>query len=234
MFWEITILRCIFSTTSFIVLMSIIFTVGFGTNYNFVIFVLSIQVISTMFDINFFYQGEENFKAIAIRNLMIKTLGLVCVFVFVKKEDDVWIYALCLSLVSLFSYLAMWPPLFKRITRIKLYEIKLWHHLMPSFLFFLPALAITIYVVFDKTMIGLLSNNPDYDNGCYEQAYKINTLGMILISLPSTILGPRNAYEYQKENFVAVKKKCFFFNFLCLDDRTSLNGWVSCFVRKLV
>lgn len=209
-FWEITILRSFFTLASFSVLISIVFTIGFGSNYNAVILTLSIQVFSIMFDINFFYQGEENFKAIAIRNFLIKSLGLICVFVFVKTEDDVWIYALCLSLVTLFSYLVMWPSLFTKIRRIKVCEISLWKHIKPAMLFFLPTLAITIYVIFDKTMIGLLSNNPDYNNGCYEQAYKINTVGMVFISLPSTILGPRNAYEYQKGNYGKIQKNIRF------------------------
>ena len=58
-----------------------------------------------------------------------------------------------------------------------------------------------MYSVFDKTMIGLLSSNPDYDNGCYEQAYKINSIGVTFpVLIITTILGPRNAYEFQRGN----------------------------------
>ena len=46
-------------------------------------------------------------------------------------------------------------------------------------------------------MIGLLSVNPDYDNGCYEQAYKINSMAQTFIILLPSVMMSRNSYEYK-------------------------------------
>ena len=209
-FWEIFILRTICSVISFGTIISIVFTVGFGEKYNMLILILSMQVLGSMFDILFYFQGNENFKAIAIRTIVIKILGLVAVFVFVKEESDVWIYALCLSIITVASNLIMWPSVLRKINFVKLSQLGLAKHIKPTIMIFLPTLAVTVYSVFDKTMIGMLSPNPDYDNGCYEQAYKINSIGVIFPVLITTILGPRNAYEYQKGNLEAMEENIRF------------------------
>lgn len=209
-FWEIFTLRTVCSIISFAILISIVFTIGFGEKYNLLILILSMQVIGSMFDILFYFQGNENFKAIAIRTMIIKILGLIAVFVFVREENDVWIYTLCLSIITVFSNLIMWPGVIKSVYFIKLKDLNLKKHVKPTIMIFLPTLAVTVYSVFDKTMIGMLSSNPDYDNGCYEQAYKINSIGVIFPVLITTILGPRNAYEYQKGNIESMQKNIKF------------------------
>ena len=70
-FWEIFVLRTICSVVSFGILLSIVFTIGFGEKYNLIILILSMQVVGSMFDILFYFQGNENFKAIAIRTIVI-------------------------------------------------------------------------------------------------------------------------------------------------------------------
>ena len=129
-----------------------------------------------------------------------KIIGLVCIFVFVKESDDLWIYALCLSLTAVLSNLIMWPSMLKQIIFVKFSDLNIRKRVVPSILIFLPTLAVTVYSVLDKTMIGLLSSNPDYDNGCYEQAYKINSMALILITVISPVMIPRNTYDYSHGN----------------------------------
>lgn len=200
-FWEIIILKMIFTTVSLIVLYSISFSVSFGDNYNLYILILSLEIINVYFDFTFLFKGEEEFKTIAIRSIITKLISLIGIFTFVKTKDDVWIYLVFFSGSTLVSNLLMLPAVIKSISKCKISELNLKKHILPSIYIFLPTLAVTIYSVFDKTMIGLLSPNPDYDNGCYDRAYKINSIALVLVSVVSTILLPRNAYEYAKGNY---------------------------------
>lgn len=209
-FWEIVILRGIFTVISLVVLYSIIFTIGFGEKYTTLILILSIQVIAIPFDIQFLFRGEEDFKTIAIRSIILKILGLICVFVFVKSENDTWIYCLCLSLSVVISNIVMWFDIFRRIKIIKITQLSLTRHLIPSLLIFLPTLAITVYSVFDKTMIGLLASNPDYENGCYEQAYKLNSVALVPVTVISSVMTSRNAYDFKIGNIGEVKRHIYY------------------------
>lgn len=209
-FFEILILKSILTFISLAVLFVILFTVGFGENYNLLIMVFSIQIFAVIFDIQFFYQGIEDFKSIAIRQIMIKLLGLICTFIFIKSKDDLWLYALITSVIVIFSNIIMWPKALKKIQKIKFKDLNLKRNIKPSLIIFLPTLAVTIYSVFDKTMIGLLAQNPDYENGCYEQAYKINGIALLFITVISPIFIPRNTYDYNNNNIESMQNHLYF------------------------
>lgn len=205
-FCEIIFAKGVTSIISSIILFLLVGTIGFGSDYNRIIAVLSILVVSCIFDVNFYFQGIEDFLSIVIRTIIIKFVGTVFIFIFVKNENDIWIYALCIAASTIGANIVMWPSIFKNV---KFYLVKskdIIKHIKPSILVFIPTLAVTIYSVFDKTMIGLFSNNPKYDNGCYEQAYKINSAALILITVISPILIPRNSYDYKNGNMDSFNK----------------------------
>lgn len=208
-FWELMIIRLMFTAVSLGTLFTILFTIGFGENYNLLIALMSIQIVAVVFDIQFLYYGEENFRSVALRTIFLKIVGLLCVFVFVKTENDTWIYALCLSVSAIISNLIMWPFAFRYIKRIKLRRLKLWRHLKPALIIFIPTLVTSIFTTFDKTMIGFLSVNPDYNNGCYEQAYKINSIAQILVTLFSSVMMSRNTYDYNHGNIEKMNKHVY-------------------------
>lgn len=205
-FWEICILKTCCALMALVILYAILFTAGFGESYNFLILLLSIQVIAVPFDIQFLFRGDEDFRSIAIRTIVMRLIGLVCIFVFVKDEGDTWVYALCFSVSMLAANLVMWPSVVRRVQRCKLKTLSLREHIKPSVLIFLPMVATTIYSVFDKTMIGLLAENPDYENGCYEQAYKINSVALLLITVISPVMMSRNAHDYKSGDMDSLKR----------------------------
>lgn len=199
-FWEIFVTKTVTSLVALAVLAAMLFTVGFGEKYNGLMMIMALQVIAVIFDIEYLYMGEENFRTIAIRNILVKLAGLVLIFAFVRSKDDVWIYALYLSCSVLFSYLIMWLGIKKYVTAVPVGTLRPWRHLGGAFVVFLPMVITSLFTTFDKTMIGLLSPNADYDNGCYEQAYKINSVAQTFITVFSSVMISRNAYEYRRGN----------------------------------
>ncbi len=195
-FTELVVLKIITTSFSTLVLFTITNTIGWGNDYSIIIQILGVQVLGSILDINYLYQGVEDFKSIAIRQIIFKVISVLCIFIFVKKESDVWIYALCISLSIVGANFLMWPRAFLITKFVKIKFKNIFKHFVPALLIFLPTLAITVYSVFDKTMIGILSSNPKYDNGCYEQAYKINSVALVFVTVISPILIPRNSHDY--------------------------------------
>ncbi|MFA6755253.1 MAG: flippase [Bacilli bacterium] len=204
-FWEIVISKFFTTILSACVFFCFYFTIGFK-KCDYLILIFSIEIFSNIFDITFLFYGEENFKSLAIRTILFKLLGLILIFCFVKTENDTWIYALCLSLSLLFSYLIMWPSLKNKISFIPFKELSLKRHFVPALRIFLPQLAVVIFSTLDKSMIGWFSSNSDYDNGCYEQAYKINSAALLLVTVISPVFAPRNAYDYEHKNMDQLKR----------------------------
>ena len=207
-FWEIFIIRIIFSLFSFLFLTVLIEAGCFETRYVSILYLLSLQVIFSSFDISFYYQGIENFKSLAIRTLIVKILGITSIFLFVKSESDIWIYALSISLSNIIANLSMWPTVISKI-KVKNRHFNIFKHIVPSILIFLPTLAVTIYSVFDKTMIGILSANPDYENGCYDSAYKINSIVLLIVTTISSVMSSRNAYVYKSGDILTLKNNIY-------------------------
>ena len=103
----------------------------------------------------------------------------------------------------------MWPPLIKDLVPVSLKELNVWKHFKPVVFIFFPALAVTVYSVLDKTMIGFLAKNPDYANGCYEQAYKINSIALLIVTIISPIYASRNSFEFAENHIKELERNIY-------------------------
>lgn len=236
-FWEIFVTRLCTVGLSLVVIWSLLGGNAFG-DYSLIIFVLSLQVIFAAFDFSFFFAGNEEFQLVSTRNIVIKVLAVVSVYLFVKSKNDVWVYALIVSLSSFLSFLIMIPFLPKRLVKISLHEMTFWEHFRFAFRFFIPTIAIALYSYADKTMIGLLipgtittettnsageiiqttTKIADIENGYYYYADKIIVICYSLITSLQSVMGSRNAAELAANNkagvFDNLKKSSRFIWFL--------------------
>ena len=69
-------------------------------------FVVGIQLFANIFNIDWLYQGFEEYRYIMFRSLFVKLVALASVFIFVHDTSDYIIYALitALSLVANFVF----------------------------------------------------------------------------------------------------------------------------------
>lgn len=203
-FWEIFLSKLITVSIVLSIYFGLILLNCFGPAYSLILKILSIQIITIAFDFSFFYQGNEEFQLLATRSLIIKILGVVSIFIFVRTNNDVWIYALCQSSTLLVSAIALWPLMFKRLERIAFCELNIKKHFIPTLRLFIPTIASTAYTMADKTLIGFLvpgteivdgieKTIADLENGYYEQSEKIVKICLTLITSLSAVMLPRNS-----------------------------------------
>lgn len=147
------------------------------------------QVISSFFDISWFYFGTENFRFTVSVNAIVKALNLVAIFVFVKTSNDLWLYFIIMSLGIFTSQIALWIPLKKYVSFVRPELIKMSYHFKPLFVLFLPTIAVSLYKFMDKIMIGVMSNKSQL--GFYENAEKVITLPLTIIASFGTVMIPR-------------------------------------------
>lgn len=176
--------------TSLIMLICYIIYISiFSDNYKMIAIVQIMYVISSSFDINWFFFGLEEFKLTITRNAITKGVSLVLIFTFVKTSEDIWIYASILAGSTLFSNLILFPFLKKHIkfTKVSIQEVL--KHFKPCAMLFLPVVAVSIYKIMDKIMIGFLSNVNEV--GYYENAEKIIQVPISIITALGTVMLPR-------------------------------------------
>lgn len=204
-FFELLILR-IFTVSISIVLYY--FTFCQNKTYGFIFSIQIIDVIASMFDISWLYQGMEDFKKIVIRNTLVKICGLIIIFTFVKAQSDLPLYVLSYSITLLFGNLSMWMYLPKFVKKVKLNTLNINKHIRPTIVLFLPQIATSVYTMLDKTMIGALTGNTA-EVGYYEQSQKIIKMAMTLATSLGTVMLPRAANMYKEGKMNEVRESMY-------------------------
>lgn len=190
-FWSIFLIRTIGVTIS--LFCYLVFTMGF-MEHKIIYLCCSLDIVSVLFDISWFFQGLERYDKITKINGIFKVLGVVCIFLFVHNKIDVYYYIIFLSGFSLLGNIFLWTLLKKNISfKIGFKELKLKRHLIFSLKLLLPQISIQVYTVLDKTMIGFITKS-DVQNGYYEQAQKICRAMLTLTTAPGLVIIPKVAY----------------------------------------
>lgn len=202
--YEIGLLRFF---TTFIILIIYILTLVLpivNTNYNIIYAILIINIIANMLDFSWFLQGIEEFKAISYIQIISKIFLVFMTFTLVKTKMDLNISILINSLTLLINAVLSTFVVKRYCIKIKIKELKFIKHLKECFVYFVPAIAVQIYTVLDKTMIGIMTNST-YENGYYEQADKIIKILITIVTTTNAIMKSRITYLYEKEKKSEIK-----------------------------
>lgn len=204
LFWEIEFLTMFTSTISMIGWM---FFIIYVKEYQIYYIILSLNILATMFDISWFFKGIERFDLIVVRNTIFKVVGIVCIFVLVKTKDDLLLYIAILALTTLLSNISIWPPIKKYIVKINRKELRICRHLKETFIYFIPTIATSVYVVLDKTLIGLLTHDI-FENGYYQQADKIIGMAKSLVfTAINSVVGVRISYLFKENKIYEIRQR---------------------------
>ncbi len=210
-FFELIALKLISMTISMILFYLFFARSG---NYSAYYKILLLEMVANVFDIVWFYQGMERFKKTTLRNGFIKALSVVAIFMFVKKETDITNYLYIYCLTTLFSNLSLWIRVNKYIELPESLNIK--RHLKNTIYLFIPQVAIQIYTVLDKTMIGTILGDMS-EVGYYEQVQKIIKVSLVIVTSMGTAMLPRIANCYatkEKEKIKEYINKAFSFSLI--------------------
>ena len=167
--------------------------------------ILILEMIANIIDISWFFQGLEEFKKTVIRNTIVKLISVICIFLLVKTKSDLNKYFIIYVLSTFLGNITLWFYLPKYVEKVKLKELKIFRHLKPTLLLFIPQIAVQLYTVLDKTMIGALVIDKS-EVGYYEQAQKIIKLLLTIATSLGTVMMPRIAHTYASGEHEQLKK----------------------------
>lgn len=161
--------------------------------------VLSLYILGQMNDVSFILQGLEWFKMLAMRNIIIKVLNIVLIFALVREHNDLYIYAIIIHGITLIGNFSLWPQVIKYIKPKSFKNMNFIQHWKKSMIYFIPTVATMVYTVLDKSMIGWITGS-EFQNGYYEQAYKIEQILLVFVTTVGTVTFPRMAYFFENDN----------------------------------
>lgn len=208
-FSAVTFIKLCLLIVSFIVLGVMIIFIP-KLNENWLVFLLSfLMVVGNAIYPVWFFQGMERMKYITFLNILSKTIFLVLIFIFVKKQDDYIIVPLLNSLGFLVSGIIGMYFAVKSLG-IKLYLPK-WQAIKKQFKysteFFLSRISVSAYTNTNSFFLGLIGSNIMV--GYYVAAEKIyqaiSGLSLPLnIALYPFVAKNRNIKLFKKIFFIAI------------------------------
>ncbi len=165
---------------------------------------LTMMSVSCLVNLDWCLMGLDEFKPIALRNTAVKLLAAAAVFLFVRKPEDLWVYAFVWSLSTLLGCLSCMFSLHGKVTPVKVTWKEALKHLAPCALLSISVIAVSVYRQMDKVMIGALADMAQ--TGLYENAEKIILCLSGFISAIGTVMLPKVSRMTRMKQMDAVQR----------------------------
>ena len=188
-FWNIYVIQLIASILALSVYVISVFSIPQMGGV--IPLMVGVVLFERMFDISWLFSGKEDFKKITLRNTVVRLVGVICIFIFIKSSDDLYLYIFLIVTINFLGQLVMWIPAKKFIKRPSFNTKIMKKNLHPIVLLFLPQVAISLYVVLDRTLLGLLGSYSDV--GIYEQGQKLTSILITVVTSLGVVMLPRVA-----------------------------------------
>ena len=160
--------------------------------YKVLIVLLSSQILLGTLGVEWIYTVFEDYLHITIRSIVISIVSIICLFIFVKDENDLLMYAL-ISVISSFGSNIINLLFVGKHCKFRFTKNIDWKmHIRPIMVLFSMSLAITIYVCSDTTILGLISG--DKEVGLYSASVKVYTFVNGLIGAAIAVGIPRVSF----------------------------------------
>ena len=139
-----------------------------------------IFLVSQVFQLEWYFQGTQQFNFVIKRSLWIRLLALVFVCIFINKPQDVYLGFLILTATQIvLGFLNVLHLRSKLIFSFRLGIDKQLAWLRPLFWVSISSLMITGYTLLDTVILGWYSDSMDVGN--YSMAVRIAKLPMVLM-----------------------------------------------------
>lgn len=200
---ELMSIATIVTFTVSIIYLFTIYLIG-QLSENYIIFLLAgFAIYLAPFNVNWYYQGVEEFGYITFRTFVIRCISLICLFLFVRQKDDLIIYVvlnvLGIALADIWNFVKMWKSGIRPYFTWK----RLRQHLNPLLVLFASSIAISIYTVLDTIMLGFIK---DYvEVGYYSNAMHMSKVILYAVTSLSIVAVPRVSYYTKQRDYVNVE-----------------------------
>ena len=204
LFWEIELMTVM--TSSVCIVVWFIF-IALTPQYKTIYLVLTMGLLSTMFDISWFFAGMEQFKYTVTKNAACKLIGVILMFLFVKKQEDLLLYVIIIISSTMIGNLSMWLYVPRFVEKVDFRTFTFRKHFHETLIYFVPTVATSVYTVLDRTLIGVITNNKA-ENGCYHYAMQIvNMMKALTFSSLNMVLGSRLSFLFAEKKYDEIKEK---------------------------
>lgn len=202
-FWELTVLR--FLTTALTLIVYAIFVFASG-EYTVLYIILAGTIISNTLDISWFFMAHEQFRITVTRSLLVKIISIILIFLLVGDEGDLYLYVAIMTFSTLIGNMLLWFYLPKYLVKIEWKNISVKKHFKATLIYFAPTLAASGYTALDKVVLGIVTDS-NYENGYYEQAHKVISMCLAVVSSMNAVMRSRMSYLFIQKKYIEIQQR---------------------------
>lgn len=202
LYYELFRINLISNVSISILYYVLIFNVGYFQEDRILYVIFGFNVLSNIFNIDWFYRGMEEFRYIAIRSCIIKIVSVVCIFLFVKTKIDIYWYAGIMVCSTSLNHVINAVHAKKYLIRTE-EPLHIARHLKKVVILFSTTIAVQLYTILDTTMVGALCGMTPV--GYYNNAMKLIKIITVAITSIGTVMLPRLSQYYFEQNLEAIK-----------------------------
>ncbi len=198
LFTELFLLN-VFSTT--LCLLSYILMIGkyeYFHNEYILHLIVGLLILFNYINVDWFYQGNEQYRFIAIRNTIVKLLSILFLVFFVRSKADYKIYAIIYCFALGGNHILNIICLHNKISFV-FHGIDIKKHMRPVLFLLASTISIELYTLVDVTMLGYYSTSSVV--GYYNNASKFARMVNSLIASIGTVLLPRLSYYLSQKDY---------------------------------
>lgn len=161
-------------------------------------------VLSAALDISWLFFGVEEFKAPTVRNFITKIAGIIIILVFCKDEGDLWAYVLGISGAYFANSVLLWPFTSQYVDFVRPTWDEVRENFAPNIRLFAPVIAVSLYMSFDKILLGSISGMEQ--SGYFEYADKIARMPLAIVTALCTVMLPHMTAKIATNELAGAKK----------------------------
>ncbi len=158
---------------------------------------LGLMVVTNVFNYDWLFESMEDFRYLAIRSIVIKSLALLLMFFLVKDKSDILVYCLIYAGITVANNI--WNSISThRYAKWVFRHLNIRQHFVPVMTLFAAAFATEVYTLLDSTMLGAMCP-PEY-LGYYSNASRVVRASFGMVFAAIAVYNPRLNYVYNNRN----------------------------------
>ena len=158
---------------------------------------LGLMVVTNVFNYDWLFESMEDFRYLAIRSIVIKSLALLLMFFLVKDKSDILVYCLIYAGITVANNI--WNSITThRYAKWVFRHLNIRQHFVPVMTLFAAAFATEVYTLLDSTMLGAMCP-PEY-LGYYSNASRVVRASFGMVFAAIAVYNPRLNYVYNNRN----------------------------------
>ncbi|PXV62189.1 O-antigen/teichoic acid export membrane protein [Dysgonomonas alginatilytica] len=161
------------------------------------------KIIFSFFLIEWFYKGIEDFKYITIRNIIIRVIYILLIFLFIKEEDDYVLYFGLTTGIVVINAIINYIYSFNFV-KFSFNHISIKKYIIPFFTLGIYTLLTSMYTTFNVVYLGFVSDNVQV--GFYTTALKLYVIILSLFAAFTGVMLPRMSALFEQEDKGAFKQ----------------------------